>query len=289
MTALQSTTIERDLETIDALIGDLRTLPFTSLSALVADVVKASDGERAGALDRLERADPRLVLRALQIANTASFGVTRRIRNLPEAAELLGMGPAASFLAVADVFLAFEGLQAARMSMEHFETYSIRVGRLAARFAEPLGLGPQAFMAGALLDVGKLVLATRRPGDFNSAVDFELDRQCPAYVAEQEILGISHPGIGARALELWGFPAEVVDVVAFHHSPSRSRDPVELRAIVHAADALLGIHACGDSESMLDQRFLGDAGFADAVHGWQVLAADEAARALPRTAVRHRD
>ena len=90
----------------------------------------------------------------------------------------------------------------------------------------------EAFLAGMLHDVGKVVFATRAPAlndDPGGAVE-ERTAQMDAHHAE----------VGAYLLGLWGFPNSIVEAVAFHHSPSQAAgDGLTLPRLIHIADRLV--------------------------------------------------
>jgi len=74
---------------------------------------------------------------------------------------------------------------------------------------------------------------------FQTALTLAAEKKIPLYQAEQESFGASHAGVAAYLLGLWGLPVDIVEAVAFHHTPLKS----ELRAFgpltaVHAANVL---------------------------------------------------
>jgi putative nucleotidyltransferase with HDIG domain len=92
----------------------------------------------------------------------------------------------------------------------------------------------EAFLAGVLHDVGKVIFATKaaaRPYA-TSAVDI---------VAQMEA---HHAEVGAYLLGLWGFPNSIVEAVAFHHTPRQaSEEGFGLAGIVHVADRLVHLRS----------------------------------------------
>jgi HD-like signal output (HDOD) protein len=55
---------------------------------------------------------------------------------------------------------------------------------------------------------------------------------------EQTVLGANHAQIGARLLERWKLPAEVVAAVRCHHRPAAAEEHIRLAATVSLANAL---------------------------------------------------
>jgi HD-like signal output (HDOD) protein len=72
----------------------------------------------------------------------------------------------------------------------------------------------EAFLAGILHDVGKLILATRLA---NGGIDSTSTR-----AEDLAQIRNHHAEVGAYLLGLWGFPTPIVEAVAFHHLPSQA-------------------------------------------------------------------
>ncbi len=98
----------------------------------------------------------------------------------------------------------------------------------------------QAYVAGLLHDVGKLVLDAfvGRPG-FWSISEKEGNGQDVAAFNEVEatLLGIDHAHLGAEVARKWNLPDALCDAIAWHHAPSQATDGALLAAAVHVADA----------------------------------------------------
>ena len=75
-----------------------------------------------------------------------------------------------------------------------------------------------AFCAGLLHDVGKLVLATVVPGQFSNAIELSKLKKIPLFEAERAVFGTSHAEVGACLLGLWGLPVPLLQAVAHHHA-----------------------------------------------------------------------
>ena len=86
--------------------------------------------------------------------------------------------------------------------------------------------------------IGKVVLGTFIEIDARSISRSVSARNISFDEAEREILGIDHAEAGAVLLESWGLPADVVEIVRYHHRPDEfdgDRLGVDL---VHIADIL---------------------------------------------------
>jgi HD-like signal output (HDOD) protein len=222
---------------------------------------------------RLIALDPAISLRVLQLVNSAFFGLTKRIMSVQKAVEVLGPDMLKGLILSAQIGSAQEMQPTPSFSMSVFQSYSNRVGRLARTFAGDSALADDAFTAGTMLGVGQVVLALREPAIFERVLHRIAETGESQYKVELELLGTTHAEIGAFLLSTWGLPYSIVDCVAFHYCPSRLAPGDDaLLALVHAADALVGIIACREPEEKLDRAFLDRAGVLAALPRWRELA-----------------
>jgi HD-like signal output (HDOD) protein len=128
-----------------------------------------------------------------------------------------------------------------------------------------------AFTAGMLHDVGKLMLADSLPVEFGEALELAARENIPLAEAEQAVFGADHAGLAAYLFGLWGLPASIVEAVAFHHAPRRS-DLKQCSALtaVHVANAFL--HEAGGGP--LNRDYLVEIGVADRLNDWQETAVE---------------
>jgi len=100
-------------------------------------------------------------------------------------------------------------------------------------------MGEQAFCAGILHDVGKVILADGLPEKYTAILkESEADRH-PIARIEYDRFQATHADVGGYLLALWGLPIPLVEAVANHHNPRRcGLDELSLAGVVHIADAL---------------------------------------------------
>jgi HD-like signal output (HDOD) protein len=125
-----------------------------------------------------------------------------------------------------------------------------------------------AFTAGMLHDIGKLMLADSLPDKFQNALSLTTERNVPLHEVEMEIFGASHAGLAAYLLGLWGLPAPIVEAVAFHHTPEKSTNPhFSSLTAVHVANALE--HEAAGESFNLNQDYLAKIGVANRLDAWR--------------------
>jgi len=109
----------------------------------------------------------------------------------------------------------------------------------ARRILERGDQAEDAFLAGVLHDVGRLVLVSRRPALMAEALATARRNGTSLHEGEIAALGVSHAEVGAYLLGIWGMPLEIVDAVLLHHgTPRTDRQPTSIARTVYLADRL---------------------------------------------------
>lgn len=233
----------RELLTPGALresVGHLKALP--PVPRLYAQLSQMLDDDSVGIAEvaKLIESDPAMSAKTLQIVNTSFFGIGRRITRVHDAVSRLGLEMVRNLAMMQEVYGAgaFDGLVQERLEAEAH--HAMVVATLASRFFEAdRNQRDDAFMAGMLHDVGKLVLWSESP-DWETLIDeLVADTGCERSEAEASILGADHAQVGAYLLGVWGLPNRVVNAVAFHHRPGRpTGEAIDLLGAVHVAECL---------------------------------------------------
>jgi len=212
---------------------------------------------------RVLKQNEALCAKTLQLVNSASFQYGRKITEVDEAVTYLGYNTIRQIVLSVSVFQQPTKPARPNPTLDMLHSHSCLVGSLAAQMMADRKEKEDAFIAGLLHDIGKLILFLDFPAVWLSSQQ-ELKKQPrPVYEVEQSMLGTSHAEIGAHLLERWGMPYPVIEAVAYHHFPSRV--PCEefgVLAAVHAADFLIQEQlrlvrpAMAGSTPALDSEFL---------------------------------
>jgi HD-like signal output (HDOD) protein len=219
--------------------------------------------------------DPGIAAKILQVANSAAIGLPDRVNDPGEAVQQLGMTTVRSLVLSAQVYGSYAPGRLKSFSAEALWAHLMKCGELARAILRREGAdaaeAEDAFTAGMLHDMGKLMLADSLPDEFAGALALAAEQKISLAEAEQEVFGASHAGLAAYLLGLWGLPAAIVEAVAFHHSPEKSGlKKLSALTAVHVANAL--DDATGTAP--LNQAYLAEIGLADRISGWQETAAD---------------
>ncbi|MBS3908397.1 MAG: HDOD domain-containing protein [Actinobacteria bacterium] len=96
----------------------------------------------------------------------------------------------------------------------------------------------QAFVAGMMHDIGKIVLDKFLCEERLMLVDTITEDGLTPAEAEKALLGIDHAEAGALLAEKWHFDDAVVEAVRWHHEPEKASDGSDLTVFVHLADCM---------------------------------------------------
>lgn len=161
-------------------------------------------------------ADAVLTAKLIQVAASPFFGFRRPIASVREAVRVLG---------VTMVQRLALGLEAAQdfppipFDVLDVDEHARHASKVAARTAElaPKELAMDAYVAGLVHDLGRLVLAITRPDVLREVRRAAPDDEATQLDLERVRLGFGHPELGAALLALWGLPCEIVNAVMLHH------------------------------------------------------------------------
>jgi HD-like signal output (HDOD) protein len=183
--------------------------------------------------------NPALSARVAQLASSGFFRVPRGVTTISGYLAYLGIDVIKSLVLSVELTTAFDA-SGAGFPIDAIERHSLAVGNLARRMVTKRERAEDAFVAGLLHDVGRLVLASRSPREYARAVreaGAEGGRKLCA--AEHAIFGATHAEVGGYLLGIWGLPLEIVDAVLCHHDPNRiAWDSVDVPAAVYLSNVL---------------------------------------------------
>lgn len=233
--AMQALISEESIRRMVGNVDRLASLPRVH-SALIATL--AAPNATAADVARILNQDMAMCAKLLQLVNSSFFHVARRITNVEEAIVYLG------FNLIKSLVLSVEVFQVAKPKVEGFSVDSLQrhalvTANVAAALLFDKASSEDAFMAGLLHDIGKLLFAQEFPEHVERVRNMMRNQERPEYSVERDLEGITHADVGAYLLGLWGLPDSIVQAVAYHHTPSRYEGEAStVLAAVHFADHL---------------------------------------------------
>jgi HD-like signal output (HDOD) protein len=272
----------RDLlsqEALKSVVAKIDSLP--SLPSLYAEIVDELMSPNASILKigQIIAKDLSMTTKVLQMVNSAFFALPRHISDPSQAVSLLGLDTVKALVLTVEVFSKFDQDKLAAFDIERLWHHSIATGQLVRRITKLEGgdkqLQDDAYMAGLLHDIGKLVLVDSYADQYRQIQESAAQGHLTLVDAETKTLGASHAEVGAYLLGLWGLPDPIVEAVAFHHRPQDCPAHTFIPlAAVYIANALQHVEAnsrddiCEDS-CALDLAYLAELGLNERIEIWR--------------------
>lgn len=212
-------------------------VPLPSVAMRIINYIDDPDAE-ISQLAKLISMDQALTTEVLKLANSAYYGFPRRVSTISEAVVILGFSTTRSV--VWSVILS-STLKKPVLGYALPEgalwrhSVAVAVGsKLILQHAKVKGVNmEEAFVAGLIHDIGKLLLATYIAGAYEEIVKV-ISEGKSFDEAEREVLGYDHPIVGAMAAEKWNLPQNYVDAIKYHHRPQETDNL--MAKVVHLAD-----------------------------------------------------
>jgi putative nucleotidyltransferase with HDIG domain len=191
-----------------------------TIPTVLARILSLADGEHASGrqmVDVIEH-DQALTAKLLRLANSAFFGQSRKVATIPRAVVLLGFSTVRNLALGVKVWETL-GAGVSRARQEELWAHAVAVAVATKALATRLRIASpdEAFTAGLLHDVGRLIMAMKLREQYWVTVGGATESQA-VDALESAAFGIDHAQVGSWLLEAWNLPAALVDVVRDHHA-----------------------------------------------------------------------
>jgi HD-like signal output (HDOD) protein len=264
---------------IHELIGNLKALPATPHTFQALSEAIARPNAHAADITQIVSNDTALSIKVLQLANSAFYRRGAPVTSIQAAISYAGLEMIKSLALSACVFSALDASPAAIKRLQDLQGRSLRKAHFARMLLRESRHADEAFTAALLLDIGQAVLALSAPDKFEQMIELARASGRPWHEVEPEVFGAAHPEVGAYLLGLWGLPLDLIEAVAYHHTPSRVQHVhTSMLAAVHVADAVVDATADRPAKLLdrLDASFVARTGVSRCLTAWNIhLDADE--------------
>ena len=219
-------------------IKDLPTLPsvYFKVDKLLKD--KQASIENVARLIEMDAAMSTSILR---LVNSAFYGLRGKSNSIAHAVMIMG------FNAVKNAIVSVSVLDTLTVkapgqgfNLNDFWRHSVSVAVLARHLAEKsrLVLPEDAFIAGLLHDIGKIIMAKYFKEDLTKIWQHMQETKCTFSEAEADVASVDHVQIGAYLARKWQLPDPIVEAIAGHHYYITSTASSGLVECVMVANAL---------------------------------------------------
>lgn len=244
--------------TLDEIIKKTSDLP--SIPAAALRVIKLTDASSttASKLAEIIAQDQSMSVRVLRLANSAFYGLSRKVGDLSEAVIILGMRTVRNLAMVASTYpWMIRPLRGYALGPKQLWTHSFGVAIGAQLVAKRARLMDEEaiFTAGLLHDIGKVALSIWLENKLTGLLTLATNENLTFDEAERQVLGYDHQDVGARLGEIWNLPDAIVAAISFHHRPDEATDHRQTVDCVHIADYMTMAMGFGLGGDGLSYRF----------------------------------
>ncbi len=183
--------------------------------------------------------DPALTAKLVRLANSARFGLARKVSSVDDAITMVGLNQVRTLCLAACMGDAFP--VAAGINREEFWKESMACAGFSHWLARSIGADAQeAWLTGFMLRLGELIIAQQEPAKL--AVIEKLPH-APGGRWEREVdqTGFTEGHVVAELVRRWNFPQDVVRGLQFSSDPLSAKPFSRLGGIVHIAMLLAEI------------------------------------------------
>ncbi len=238
-------------------VKELLSLPFA-----VVKIIRLCNDPSANARD-LEipvKSDPAITAMIMKRANSAAYGGMGQIRSIHRAIVRIGMRATRNIASSFSVFKLFsKDEKNFGFNRVWFWIHSLSTGICAqvlatlCKYRQP----EDAFIAGLLHDIGKMVMDDFLNEEFHKALLTANTENIPMRLAERSVFGVHHAYIGSKVAGSWRFPLTIVETIGRHHryaELTKNGDTLTLEAIVCMANQMAKAIQAGSGGDYLAER-----------------------------------
>ncbi|KRB79536.1 HDOD domain-containing protein [Noviherbaspirillum sp. Root189] len=232
-------------------VKQVRDLP--SLPLIVMELIESfeqKDISISVLADKVSH-DQALAAKTLRLANSSFYGLQSKVKTIQQAITVLGFDSVRALITAAAVIDNFGAKEGTSFNFKGFWRQAIGTALCAKSLARMSNLNQDyAFISGLLHDIGKLVLVTRFPQQYEQARLHRIANDCYMLDAERAVLAVDHTAVGRALAEHWKFPPLIQRAIANHHAPL-AQDLGDIPSVVHVANAVVHALDLGEQEDDL--------------------------------------
>jgi putative nucleotidyltransferase with HDIG domain len=210
----------QDTGRLKQMIMNTRDLPAMPHVASKVLELSADPNTSAAQLQQVISDDQAMTARILKIANSAMYSCSRKIKTLTEAIVMLGFNSIRSLVVTSAARNLYQSGNK-RMGLKERLLWEHSIGtafgcRLLVQERFP-ALAEEAFLAGLMHDIGKLVLNLHASEQFDEIVQIVYNENRMFCDTEHEMLGFDHTEVGAMLINKWKLSQLLEQVIRDHH------------------------------------------------------------------------
>ncbi len=207
----------RKIESFVSRVKDLPTLPSVVLKV---NQILMDNSATIDSVCEIVGRDPALTSKVLRLANSSYYGLSYHVDTLARAITVLGFNTIRSLATTVSVFKIFGRDMVDSFDLKGLWHHSLGCAIASKALVNRMDteLQEKAFICGLIHDIGKVVIAQNLSEETTEVLRRLEDSNAPDMAEiEKELIGFTHPEVGALIAEKWHFPKEFSEAIRLHH------------------------------------------------------------------------
>lgn len=215
-------------------VKELPTLPDVVFK--VNEVVNDRNTSAAD-MEKVISRDQAIAAKVLKLVNSAFYGLPGKVDTLSRAITLLGFSTVRNLVMSVSIF---DLTTMGTFDVKQFWCHAFATSTAARTIAmsERFPDAESHSLAGLLHDIGKVLLLESFPDEYSHVIDCMDSRGCTFLQAEKILFATNHCLIGEAIANKWGFPPNLIAVIAHHHNPEPAGDLADYVSVTATANIL---------------------------------------------------
>ncbi len=267
---------------IIASVGDPNQLPSLPKIYHELNSAIANDNTTASDIAKIFSQDMVLSAKLLHLINSPYFGLNRKISNLTDAVNLIGVKKLNNLVVSVHVKTAFPVNDPTMMGyMEYLWQDAARVAELARLIAlsenQQDDRPDQAYLSGLLHNLGLLIFLSRGGDKLKTLLGLLNQTETKAAELETAIFGFTRSEAAAYVLSLWKIPPRIIEAILLQNSPNETDyEGINALTALHVSACLLKPNAMPGIDKLfamtIDATYLQRIDKLERLPDWQILA-----------------
>jgi putative nucleotidyltransferase with HDIG domain len=242
---LERTRVENLEALASTIVGNVNSLPQFPDNIIAIQRLISGPGSKLIDIARRISMDPALTADLLKTVNSPQYMAAKKVDSIAEAIKMAGIrGLKNLFYSYGTQQILGDDTADKKRLWEHSYKTAFYAYNLVKNFYRDRGLLDDAYVAGILHDMGKIIFSSAHPDLSAKIRDICGEKNLPLSTVEDLAAGMNHAEIGALIAEKWNFPECLVYAIRFHHDPLAA--PAEYRDLV---EAVYLANMCGEYEN----------------------------------------
>ncbi len=215
----------------------IRELELLPAQAARAFELASDPNSKADDFVSIIESDEALSARVIRVANSVYFFRGTSANDIEKAVANIGLNELRCLLSATMLKSLLQSRSTAREQLWGNSVATAIASRHLAKHTTNIIPG-EAFLAGLLHDVGKLIMIRRGGVLYDKVFQIVAIGEKDFVEAEEEVFDLNHVEVGKFVAEEWHFPARVVEAIAYHHEPAPDEKKMSLPTLVKIADLI---------------------------------------------------